>query len=40
MLTWVLKHLTGEKAQQLKGMLDSGNFKINYIPYDWTNNAK
>ncbi|XP_043226984.1 uncharacterized protein LOC122384072 isoform X1 [Amphibalanus amphitrite] len=39
-LTWVLKHLTGKKAEQLKQMLDSGNFKINYIPYDWTNNAK
>ncbi|KAF0314525.1 hypothetical protein FJT64_001528 [Amphibalanus amphitrite] len=39
-LAWVLRHLTGEKAEQLKQMLDSGNFKINYIPYDWTNNAK
>ena len=39
-LSWVLKHLSGEKARQLRTVLDGGSFRVNYIPYDWTNNAK
>ncbi|XP_037089128.1 uncharacterized protein LOC119109561 [Pollicipes pollicipes] len=39
-LRWVLKHLSGDKAARLEQLLQAGGYKVIYIPYDWTNNAK
>ncbi len=38
---FVLNHMgEGDKKVQLKELIDSGNFRVSFMPYDWSINAK
>jgi len=35
----VLPFINGEKKEKIENLLKSGNYKVSYLPYDWTTNT-
>jgi hypothetical protein len=39
LLLWLRDYLSPQKSEELTKVLKRGNFKISYLPYDWSLNA-